>query len=228
VALFLFGNVCAAEDVWYQPSPTAVATATVQPSPTAMNTPTPQATATAQPSPTLSTSPTAVATATVQPSPTDHIWSTATPAPTATTQPSPTLSTSPTAVNTATPIPTPTTPPKAYTAGSINLVTQAASIGATNLVAAAPVGLYQVCWFVNVTRAATTSSSILVTIGWNDGVALTKASTAQAGNTTSVYDQACFAAYAAAATNITYATTYASSGATTMQYHLTATAERLN
>jgi hypothetical protein len=109
--------------------------------------------------------------------------------------------------------------------GSVALTTQSAAITATNLYTAT-VGLYRVCYDVQVTRAATTSSSVGVTIGWNNGSAQTKNSTAIATNVLNAEDGNCFVVNSTAA-NITYATTYASSGGTSMQYALRVTAEQL-
>jgi len=109
--------------------------------------------------------------------------------------------------------------------GSVTLTAQGAAITATNLYTAT-VGLYRVCYDVQVTRAATTSSSVGVTIGWNNGSAQTKSSTAVATNVLNAEDGNCYVMNSTAA-NITYATTYSSSGGTSMQYALRVTAEQL-
>lgn len=122
-------------------------------------------------------------------------------------------------------------------ATSVVLTTQAASIGATNLYAAAAAGLYRVCFSEIISQAATTSSSILVTIGWNNGGAKTSTlaslnggalqTTADTSNTVNSELSNCIAFRSAAAQNITYATTYASSGATPMQYALMVSVEKV-
>lgn len=122
--------------------------------------------------------------------------------------------------------------------GSVALTTQAASIGTANAYASAPAGMYRVCWDQQITRAATSTSSLLTTIGWNNGSAKTTTlaslnggalqTTADASNTLNSEMGNCMAIYSAASQNITYATTYASSGATTMQYRLNVTVEKLN
>jgi hypothetical protein len=122
-------------------------------------------------------------------------------------------------------------------ANDVALATQAASIGTTNLLASAPAGRYRVSWTLQLTQAATTSSSILATIGWNNGSAKnsTLASlnggalqvTADASNTLDSTLSGSIVIQSAASQDITYATTYASSGATPMQYSLQITIERL-
>lgn len=111
--------------------------------------------------------------------------------------------------------------------GSVSLTAQGATIGATSAYASAPAGLYRVCYDVQVTRAATTSSSINVTVGWNNGSAQTKSSTAVSSNALNAEDGNCYVVDSAASQNITYATTYSSSGTTTMQYALRVTVEQL-
>lgn len=123
--------------------------------------------------------------------------------------------------------------------GSIALANQSASIGTTNLYAAAPAGLYRICWRQKITTPAGTSSSLLVTIGWNDGaartstmwvdpVAGTTGTTADATNTSTGARGNCITIYSAAGQNITYATTYASNAAGAMKYSLDMTVEKLN
>ncbi len=87
------------------PEPTATATATPEPTATATGTPLPTAAPTASPVPTATTSP--VPTATTSPVPT----ATASPVPTATTSPVPTATTSPVPTATTSPVPTATTSP---------------------------------------------------------------------------------------------------------------------
>ncbi len=114
---------------------------------------------------------------------------------------------------------------------------QSASIGTTNIIASAVAGQYRVCWAEQITQAATTSSSILVTIGWNNGAV--KASslgsingglyqvTADASNVVGSMLANCITFTSVGAQPITYSATYASSGATPMLYELRITAERL-
>jgi hypothetical protein len=108
--------------------------------------------------------------------------------------------------------------------------TQSASIATATLYAVPSdgAGTYRLCFYGRISRAATSSSSLTMTIGWTDGgVAQSQNSTAVTGNTTTSQTNGCALVYADASTNLTYATTYASSGATTMQYRVRFTAERL-
>jgi hypothetical protein len=107
------------------------------------------------------------------------------------------------------------------------LSAQQASIATTTIYPSAPVGLYEVCWSSRISQKATTSSSLTVTIGWNNGGAQTKANAALASNVLNAQDQACIAIDVADQTNITFATAYVSSGATVMQYSLKVSVVRL-
>ena len=109
--------------------------------------------------------------------------------------------------------------------GSVSLTAQGAAISATNLYTATA-GLYRVCYDVQVTRAASSSSSVGVTIGWNNGGTQTKSSTAVASNALNAEDGNCYVVNSGGS-NITYATSYSSSGGTSMQYALRVTAEQL-
>lgn len=114
--------------------------------------------------------------------------------------------------------------------GTVALTLQAASIGATSIPATFPTlpntrllpGLYEIQYYIRVTRPASTSSSILFTVGWTDGtVACTASSATASGNTTAtVLTGPPLLVRVDSATNVTYATTYTSVGGTTMQYRL--------
>lgn len=112
---------------------------------------------------------------------------------------------------------------------TVTLAAQSASISTTDaLPDTGASGLFRVSWFLRVTQAATTSSSVAVTVGWTDGsVALTSSGAALTGNTTSTYQTGSLLVQADAATALTYSTTYSSTGATAMQYGLSLTAERV-
>jgi hypothetical protein len=118
-----------------------------------------------------------------------------------------------------------------YVVGTTGLLSaQGANIGSTNLVASVAAGLYEVCSWIAVTRAATSSSTMpSVTIGWNNGVAQTfQMSATSTSNTTTTNGKACTPVRAAASTAITYSTAgFASSGATSMQYELYVTARAI-
>jgi len=82
-------------------------------------------------------------------------------------------------------------------------------------------GYYRVNWYGRVTQAASVSSSLSITIGWTEsGHALSFTSAAVTGNTTTTTLVGSLAVVIDAPGPITFATTYASSGATPMQYGL--------
>lgn len=108
------------------------------------------------------------------------------------------------------------------------LTAQTASIATTSLPLSVTTGLWRVSWAARITRAATTSSSLTVTIGWTDTVALTSSGAALTGNTTTTSQSGMLLIAADGNTPMTYATTYASAGATTMQYKLDIVVERVN
>jgi hypothetical protein len=107
---------------------------------------------------------------------------------------------------------------------SVALTNQSASIGATNLQvggAVAPVGQYRVSWHT-ATRTAG-AGSVLVTVGWNDGISaktLTGTINLTAGAFQTIITPII---HADGTNNITYATTYAATGA----YDIYVTLERL-
>jgi hypothetical protein len=111
--------------------------------------------------------------------------------------------------------------------GSDSRDTQAASIASTPVYTSAPVGTYRFCYDLRVTQAATTSSSILITQIWNNGTAKTSAFAATTTNTVGDEQGSCSILYSAAGQNISYSTTYASTGGTPMQYSVRVTVERL-
>ena len=104
---------------------------------------------------------------------------------------------------------------------------QAASLSATALeTGALNPGVYRVSYAARITRAASTSSSLTVTISWMDGdVAQTQSGVAMTGNATTTQQNGSFFIHngpnsLVANDVVKYATTYASSGGTTMQYSL--------
>jgi hypothetical protein len=111
---------------------------------------------------------------------------------------------------------------------------QSANIGATNFTAATlPAGYYYTAGYTKITTAGTTSSTLPgLTIGWTDTVAAVASSVTAigsplhpTGNTTAIGSTFSAGPFnISAATNITYATeSYASVGATAMQYEIRAT-----
>ena len=104
----------------------------------------------------------------------------------------------------------------------------AASISATAFsISSVLPGLYRLSMAARVTTAATTSSSLIVTFGWTQAVACTAASVAMTGNTTATTGTSSVLVRVDQDSSITYATTYASSGGTTMQYRVDVTCEQI-
>ena len=87
-------------------------------------------------------------------------------------------------------------------------------------------GLYRVMFYARIARAASVSSSLEVEIGWtDDGVAQVETYTAIIGNTTASHQTATLLIRSDEVSPVTYRTTYASAGATTMLYYLAVTME---
>jgi hypothetical protein len=104
---------------------------------------------------------------------------------------------------------------------------QSASIGLTSLVPQAS-GLYRVQWRFRVTTAATTSSSLQVTITTTDGtITVTQSSAAYTGNATNAPQSGIFIVRCDAGVPLQFSTTYASVGATPMQYEIEIVPEQL-
>ena len=89
-------------------------------------------------------------------------------------------------------------------------------------------GVFRVSWFLRITQAATTSSSVAVSVGFTDGVALTISGSAVTGNTTTTIQQQTILVRCDANSALTYSTTYSSVGATSMQYAVSVVVERVN
>lgn len=112
--------------------------------------------------------------------------------------------------------------------GTVSLTTQGAAITATAVPFTPTGGLYRVSTYIRLTRAATTSSSLTVTMAWTDGgVACSWAGTALTGNTTATLEGACRPIRCDAGTSITYAVAYASVGATSAQFALDVRVEEM-
>ena len=112
---------------------------------------------------------------------------------------------------------------------TVELTDQSASIGLTaiptNTLSA---GVYRVSYYVRVTQAAGTSSSIIVTLSWTDGgVSCGMSSAALTGNLTSTVGTGTAVTEIDASSPISYSTTYASVGAPVMKYKLTVILETL-
>jgi hypothetical protein len=115
------------------------------------------------------------------------------------------------------------------TLNTTSVTAAAASIITTNLpLGQLNSGLYRVTWYARITRAASSSSSLTITLGWTDGgVAITQSGAAITGNTTATYQSLTYMIHVDRLTEITYATTYSSTGGTTMQYSLYLTVENV-
>jgi hypothetical protein len=118
----------------------------------------------------------------------------------------------------------------ATTLKTVSLTAQAASIATTAIPAGSlSAGLYRVSWYLRVTQAATTSSSLTVTISHTDGgVSASQSGSAATGNTTTTVQSGAFLVLSDQAASISYATTYASVGGTVMQYKLSITLEQVS
>jgi hypothetical protein len=125
-----------------------------------------------------------------------------------------------------------------HTVGPTDLTVQGAAISATTLYAvpSTDVGLYGVCYSAKLTRAATTSSTlggatgfqVIYTDATDSVVVTTAAGPTSTLNTTQAQVSGCIVVHAKASTNIQYAFGYTSSGATTMQYKISARVFPLN
>lgn len=103
---------------------------------------------------------------------------------------------------------------------SASLTDQGASIAGTDISnGGQPAGLYKIFYHARITQAATTSSSLTVTLSWTDGgVAQSQSFAAITGNTTATMQSNFLMIHTDTGTPIQYATTYASVGGTPMQY----------
>jgi|DEB0MinimDraft_3_1074331.scaffolds.fasta_scaffold02359_9 hypothetical protein len=106
--------------------------------------------------------------------------------------------------------------------GYVNVEDHAASIAATDIeTPSLPQGLYQVSYTTRVTQAASTSSSLVVTVSWTDnGVSCSQSGVALTGNTTSTQQSGFLLIQIDSGSVVRYSTTYASVGGTPMQYQL--------
>jgi hypothetical protein len=111
----------------------------------------------------------------------------------------------------------------------VTLINQDASIATTAIpLQTFPQGLYRVTWYARVTRAATVSSSLSLEIGFLDGtVACSVQASVGSGNTTDTWQSGTVVVQSDLDGPITYETTYASSGATSMRYSLRVVLERI-
>src|SRR5574343_1151265 len=112
---------------------------------------------------------------------------------------------------------------------TVTLDTQAAAIVPTNIpIASLTTGLYRVTYALRVTQAASTSSSVAVTLSWKSGgVACSQAFGDVTGNTTDSVQSGTVLIRCDVDGPITYAVAYASVGLTAMQYSLDVAVEVL-
>jgi len=105
---------------------------------------------------------------------------------------------------------------------TVSLTAQGATIVTTSVpIASLTTGLYRVSVSLRVTRAASSSSSATVTLGWTDGgVACSQAFAALTGNTTASVQSGSVLVRCDQDGPLTYGVVYASAGGTTMQYAL--------
>lgn len=110
---------------------------------------------------------------------------------------------------------------------TVALTAQSAAIGTTAVgLGSITSGLYRVSWYTRITQAATTSSSLTVTIGWTESATSQSSSgAALIANTTVTGQSGSVLIQSDSAAPITYATAYASVGATPMKYRLSVTVE---
>lgn len=107
-------------------------------------------------------------------------------------------------------------------AASASIVPTSLNLGATSQ------GVYRVTYYARISRAASASSSLTVSIQWTDGgVAITGSGAAITGNTTTTFQSNTLLLQSDANSPITYSTTYSSTGATTMQYTLRVIVEQM-
>jgi len=109
----------------------------------------------------------------------------------------------------------------------ISKVTQGASIPTTPLnLGVLSAGNYRVSYYLQITRAASVSSSLTFTLGWtSQTVAISSSGTALTGNTTTTFQQATIFIYSDGRSAINYGIAYASVGGTSMQYFATVVLE---
>lgn len=114
--------------------------------------------------------------------------------------------------------------------GVIERLNQQASISGLPIVVVGTLasGIYRISYYARITRPATTSSSLTPQFRWTDGgVAQTQTGAAMTGNLTTTVQQDRLMVRVDKDTSIVLDATYASVGATTMQYRINAALERL-
>lgn len=110
------------------------------------------------------------------------------------------------------------------------LTGQTASIGTTVLSTdPTATGLYRITYYFRITTPGSTSSSLSCTFSWtDDGVPVSATTAAVTGNTTTSFSSGSLLVSGDQASSVSYATTYASVGATPMEYKLSVILEAIN
>lgn len=113
---------------------------------------------------------------------------------------------------------------------TVSKTAQGAAIATTSIpTGALAAGLYRVSWYLRITRAATTSSSATVSIGFTDGtVNVTLSGAAVTGNTTGTAQSGSFLIRIDASTPVTYSVAYASVGGTSMLFAIDLVLEQVD
>lgn len=113
--------------------------------------------------------------------------------------------------------------------GTVALEGQAAAVAPTDVpMPETQAGLYRASYSLRVTQAATTSSSTALTVAWTSGgVSCSSNSAAVTGNTTASETNGVIVMDVDGGTAVVYSLTYASVGATSMQYALDLRLEEL-
>ena len=113
---------------------------------------------------------------------------------------------------------------------TVSMSAQSASIGATSIPSTTlTTGLYRVTWYTRIAVAATTSSSLTLTLNWiDDAVTMSLSGAAVTGNTTTTSQTGTALLSVDNASPVTYATSYTSVGTPAMQYALDLTLESVS
>lgn len=113
------------------------------------------------------------------------------------------------------------------TVGSVALSVQSAAIVATSAFTTLAAGSYRITYYVRKTAADGAGSSLTVTLGWSDTVALTQPFAALVLDTTSAFQTNTITVDADAVTDITYTVAYTSAGGN-MRFKLKLFVEQLS
>lgn len=105
---------------------------------------------------------------------------------------------------------------------AVTATAQSASILTTPFsLSTIPSGLYRINWYIRVTQAATTNSSLTLTFGWTETAqALTASGAAMTGNSVTTLQSGSAFFRSDVSSPITYAAAYASTGATPMIFRM--------